>query len=173
MVQCTSPLTFQFSQSGHMVIAWRASIPYCIFCFFTGVRHCNSAGVRTPFPCSRQLPPGCDTHHPDTEPYASSCSVPVLTCFITFSIPAQATDLHRHFIDHLTIPSKQGKGLLRRVDEVFDCWFESGSMPYGQLHYPFENKDRFEKSFPADFVAGERFSGYCDPDWVLGLCLTV
>ena len=43
------------------------------------------------------------------------------------------TDLHRDSIDHLTIPSKQGKGLLRRVDEVFDCWFESGSMPYAQV----------------------------------------
>lgn len=63
------------------------------------------------------------------------------------------TDLHRHFIDHLTIPSKQGKGVLRRVDDVFDCWFESGSMPYAQLHYPFENKELFESNFPADFVA--------------------
>jgi isoleucyl-tRNA synthetase len=40
-------------------------------------------------------------------------------------------DLHRHFIDHLTIPSKKGKGVLKRIDEVFDCWFESGCMPYG------------------------------------------
>jgi len=63
------------------------------------------------------------------------------------------TDLHRHFIDHLTIPSRTGRGLLRRVDDVFDCWFESGAMPYGQLHYPFENKARFEANFPADFVA--------------------
>ena len=63
------------------------------------------------------------------------------------------TDLHRHFIDHITIPSKQGKGDLHRVEEVFDCWFESGSMPYGQLHYPFENKEFFEGNFPADFVA--------------------
>lgn len=39
------------------------------------------------------------------------------------------------------------------VDEVFDCWFESGSMPYAQLHYPFENKERFERNFPADFIA--------------------
>jgi len=39
------------------------------------------------------------------------------------------------------------------VDEVFDCWFESGSMPYAQMHYPFENKDRFENGFPADFIA--------------------
>ena len=65
----------------------------------------------------------------------------------------QVTDLHRHFIDHLTIPSQEGKGQLKRVQDVFDCWFESGSMPYGQLHYPFENKDFFEANFPADFVA--------------------
>jgi len=63
------------------------------------------------------------------------------------------TDLHRESIDHITIPSKQGKGTLKRVEEVFDCWFESGSMPYAQIHYPFENKELFEKSFPADFIA--------------------
>ncbi|KIY91595.1 isoleucyl-tRNA synthetase [Monoraphidium neglectum] len=63
------------------------------------------------------------------------------------------TDLHRHFIDDITIPSLTGKGDLRRIDDVFDCWFESGSMPYGQLHYPFENKQLFESNFPADFVA--------------------
>jgi isoleucyl-tRNA synthetase len=45
-------------------------------------------------------------------------------------------DLHRHFIDHLTIPSRQGKGTLKRIEDVFDCWFESGSMPYAQAHYP-------------------------------------
>ncbi|UIZ24324.1 hypothetical protein KXD40_008443 [Peronospora effusa] len=65
----------------------------------------------------------------------------------------KVTDLHREFIDHLTIPSKQGKGVLHRVPEVFDCWFESGSMPYAQQHYPFENKEKFEATFPADFVA--------------------
>jgi isoleucyl-tRNA synthetase len=63
------------------------------------------------------------------------------------------TDLHRHFIDDIEIPSQKGKGVLRRVSEVFDCWFESGSMPYAQQHYPFENKDKFEQSFPADFIA--------------------
>jgi isoleucyl-tRNA synthetase len=52
----------------------------------------------------------------------------------------RVADLHRHFIDGITIPSKMGKGDLKRVDDVFDCWFESGSMPYGQLHYPFENR---------------------------------
>ena len=63
------------------------------------------------------------------------------------------TDLHRESIDHIIIPSKQGKGVLKRVEEVFDCWFESGSMPYAQQHYPFENKEVFENGFPADFVS--------------------
>mmetsp|Transcript_3680 Transcript_3680/g.6815 ORF Transcript_3680/g.6815 Transcript_3680/m.6815 type:complete len:1171 (-) Transcript_3680:166-3678(-) len=63
-------------------------------------------------------------------------------------------DLHREFIDDLTIPSQKNPGtVLRRVDEVFDCWFESGSMPYAQKHYPFENKEQFEAGFPADFIA--------------------
>jgi isoleucyl-tRNA synthetase len=58
-------------------------------------------------------------------------------------------------IDHITIPDPRGGGYppMRRVSEVFDCWFESGCMPYGQQHYPFENAELFEKSFPADFVA--------------------
>ncbi len=60
-------------------------------------------------------------------------------------------DLHRHFIDSLTF-SKNGK-TFRRITEVFDCWFESGSMPYAHNHYPFENKELTEKSFPADFIA--------------------
>ena len=65
----------------------------------------------------------------------------------------EITDLHRDKIDHITIPSKKGKGLLRRVEEVFDCWFESGSMPYASQHYPFENVDKFTDSFPGDFIA--------------------
>ncbi|XP_027556984.1 isoleucine--tRNA ligase, cytoplasmic [Neopelma chrysocephalum] len=65
----------------------------------------------------------------------------------------KVTDLHRESIDHLTIPSRCGKGSLRRVPEVFDCWFESGSMPYAQVHYPFENKRELEDAFPADFIA--------------------
>lgn len=63
------------------------------------------------------------------------------------------TDLHRDHIDPITLPSRQGKGTLRRVEEVFDCWFESGSMPYAQAHYPFENRETFEASFPADFIS--------------------
>lgn len=60
-------------------------------------------------------------------------------------------DLHREYIDQLTI-KKNGK-TFRRISEVFDCWFESGSMPYAQNHYPFENRESFEKNFPADFIA--------------------
>jgi len=60
-------------------------------------------------------------------------------------------DMHRHFIDHLTF-TKDGKEF-SRIPEVFDCWFESGSMPYAQNHYPFENKELFEGIFPADFIA--------------------
>lgn len=63
------------------------------------------------------------------------------------------TDLHRESIDHITIPSQKGKGDLKRIEEVFDCWFESGSMPYAQSHIPFENMEKFKKSYPADFVS--------------------
>ncbi|XP_071488561.1 isoleucine--tRNA ligase, cytoplasmic-like [Diadema antillarum] len=66
----------------------------------------------------------------------------------------EVTDLHRESVDKLTIPSKRpGMPPLRRISEVFDCWFESGSMPYAQVHYPFENKKEFEDSFPANFIA--------------------
>ena len=60
-------------------------------------------------------------------------------------------DLHKHIIDDLTYECKCG-GTMKRVPEVLDCWFESGSMPYAQVHYPFENKEHFESHFPADFI---------------------
>ena len=63
------------------------------------------------------------------------------------------TDIHKHFVDDIEIPSKNGGAPLKRVLEVLDCWFESGSMPYAQQHYPFENKEHFEANFPADFIA--------------------
>ncbi|KAG7893564.1 hypothetical protein KL905_002308 [Ogataea polymorpha] len=64
------------------------------------------------------------------------------------------TDIHRENIDHLTIPSKQGKGTLKRIEDVFDCWFESGSMPYASKHYPFdEDRERFTGAFPANFIS--------------------
>ena len=62
-------------------------------------------------------------------------------------------DLHKHFVDELTWPSPDGKGTMRRVPQVLDCWFESGAMPYAQNHYPFENEAWFENNFPADFIS--------------------
>ena len=62
------------------------------------------------------------------------------------------TDIHKHFVDKVEIRTQSGS-ILRRVPEVLDCWFESGSMPYAQKHYPFEDKERFEQGFPADFIA--------------------
>ena len=61
-------------------------------------------------------------------------------------------DLHKHYVDEITWPSPDGKGTMRRVPEVLDCWFESGAMPYAQNHYPMENKKEFEANFPADFI---------------------
>jgi len=61
-------------------------------------------------------------------------------------------DIHRPYIDDVQISCACG-GQMKRSPFVFDCWFESGSMPFAQLHYPFENKDIFEKNFPADFIA--------------------
>jgi isoleucyl-tRNA synthetase len=65
----------------------------------------------------------------------------------------KVTDLHKHFMDKIEIPSREGRGMLKRIPEVLDCWFESGAMPYAQAHYPFENRQQFESHFPADFIA--------------------
>jgi isoleucyl-tRNA synthetase len=87
---------------------------------------------------------------------------------------AEPEDLHKHFVDEITIPCAKARrgsegtacgpgktaepdggtcsGLMRRIPEVLDCWFESGAMPYAQNHYPFENKEFFEAHFPADFI---------------------
>jgi isoleucyl-tRNA synthetase len=62
-------------------------------------------------------------------------------------------DLHKHIVDPVTFPCRTCSGTMQRVPEVLDCWFESGSMPYGQVHYPFENRERFEATFPAQFIA--------------------
>ncbi len=61
-------------------------------------------------------------------------------------------DLHKHYVDEVTYGCSCG-GTMRRVPEVLDCWFESGSMPYAQNHYPFESKEHFEANFPADFIS--------------------
>lgn len=62
-------------------------------------------------------------------------------------------DLHKQFVDKITFKCGKCSGTMKRIPEVFDCWFESGSMPYGQEHYPFENKEKFEANFPANFIA--------------------
>ena len=62
-------------------------------------------------------------------------------------------DLHREYVDELTFTLDGEEGVYRRVEEVLDCWFESGSMPYAQLHYPFENQTLFEAGFPAEYIA--------------------
>ncbi|MEE1314559.1 MAG: isoleucine--tRNA ligase [Faecalimonas sp.] len=62
-------------------------------------------------------------------------------------------ELHRPFIDEVTIPCPHCGKAMHRVPEVIDCWFDSGAMPFAQHHYPFENQDLFEKQFPADFIS--------------------
>ncbi len=66
--------------------------------------------------------------------------------------PSLVNNLHRPYIDKIEIKTDSGK-IAKRIDEVFDCWFESGSMPYGQNHYPFENEQNWSNIFPADFIA--------------------
>ncbi len=62
-------------------------------------------------------------------------------------------DLHREIVDELSFEVEGESGTYKRINDVFDCWFESGSMPFAQLHYPFENQDVFEAGFPAEFIA--------------------
>jgi isoleucyl-tRNA synthetase len=62
-------------------------------------------------------------------------------------------DLHREYVDPLTFTLDDEEGTYHRIEEVLDCWFESGSMPYAQLHYPFENQALFDTGFPAEFIA--------------------
>ena len=65
----------------------------------------------------------------------------------------EVNDLHKHVVDLITVPCPNCKNNMNRIPDVLDCWFESGSMPYAQLHYPFENKEKFENNFPAQFIA--------------------
>jgi isoleucyl-tRNA synthetase len=67
----------------------------------------------------------------------------------------EVTDLHRPYVDDLVRPNPDdptGRSMMRRVPQVLDCWFESGSMPYAQVHYPFENQEWFETHYPGDFI---------------------
>ena len=86
----------------------------------------------------------------------------------------EVTDLHKHFVDDLTwVCSACGKGTMKRVPEVLDCWFESGSMPYASIHYPFDNKTFFEENFPSDFIgeAIDQTRGWFYTLHVLGVAL--
>ena len=89
-----------------------------------------------------------DPAYPNIEVYGSIAE-------LEQAFNVKVTSLHRPFIDTLVKSNPKdptGKSLMRRVPDVLDCWFESGSMPYAQVHYPFENKDWFENNFPADFI---------------------
>jgi isoleucyl-tRNA synthetase len=62
-------------------------------------------------------------------------------------------DLHKHIVDEVTVPCENCGKTMKRIPDVLDTWFDSGSMPYAQSHYPFENEEKFEKTFPANFIA--------------------
>ena len=66
---------------------------------------------------------------------------------------AKTVELHRPYIDEITLKCPECGGTMHRVPEVIDCWFDSGAMPFAQHHYPFENQDLFEQQFPADFIS--------------------
>lgn len=63
------------------------------------------------------------------------------------------SDIHKDVVDNITFACSECGGKMKRISDVLDCWFESGSMPYAQHHYPFENKEKVEKNFPAEFIA--------------------
>ncbi|HET9516251.1 MAG TPA: isoleucine--tRNA ligase [Actinoplanes sp.] len=89
-----------------------------------------------------------DPNYPRVDVYASFADLEA-------DFGVKVTDTHRPFIDELTRPNPDdptGRSTMRRVPEVLDCWFESGSMPFAQVHYPFENKDWFEHHYPGDFI---------------------
>jgi len=89
-----------------------------------------------------------DPNHPRTDVYGSLDE-------LERDFGVRPADLHRPAIDDLTRPNPDdptGKSVMRRVPEVLDCWFESGSMPFAQVHYPFENRDWFDSHYPGDFI---------------------
>ncbi len=89
-----------------------------------------------------------DPNHPRIDVYGSIAELEA-------DFGVEVTDLHRPAIDALVRPNPDdptGQSMMRRVPEVLDCWFESGSMPFAQVHYPFENADWFEHHYPGDFI---------------------
>jgi isoleucyl-tRNA synthetase len=89
-----------------------------------------------------------DPRHPRVDVYGSLAE-------LERDFGVRVTDLHRPHVDELTRPNPDdptGRSTMRRVSEVLDCWFESGSMPFAQVHYPFENAEWFEHHYPGDFI---------------------
>ncbi|AYD90800.1 isoleucine--tRNA ligase [Actinomyces lilanjuaniae] len=89
-----------------------------------------------------------DPHYPRTDVYGSFAE-------LERDFGVEVTDLHRPFIDTLTRPNPDdptGRSTMRRIPDVLDCWFESGAMPFAQVHYPFENVEWFESHNPGDFI---------------------
>ena len=74
-------------------------------------------------------------------------------CKLSGDEKAKTVELHRPYIDEITMPCPKCGKTMHRVPEVIDCWFDSGAMPFAQHHYPFENKEVFEKQFPAQFIS--------------------
>ncbi|MBI5414109.1 class I tRNA ligase family protein [Candidatus Peregrinibacteria bacterium] len=91
--------------------------------------------------------------------FDTEAKLPPLGNFAAYSFENRPTnlqgeiDLHRPYIDAVELSCEKCTSVMKRIPEVLDCWFESGSMPYGQAHYPFENKELFDRTYPADFIA--------------------
>ena len=64
----------------------------------------------------------------------------------------ETLDLHRPYVDDVELKCEKCDGTMKRVSEVIDCWYDAGSMPFAQWHYPFENQELFKESFPADYI---------------------
>ena len=80
-------------------------------------------------------------------------SLDELQSMVVENINVRDLELHRPYIDNVHLKCPECGGVMSRVSDVMDVWFDSGAMPYGQYHYPFENKELFESQFPADFIA--------------------
>jgi isoleucyl-tRNA synthetase len=93
-----------------------------------------------------------DERSDSTKHYLQNASVRKLDMKIVPRDETGAINLHRPYIDAIVLKDSTG-GDMKRIPDVFDCWFESGSMPFASVHYPFENKELFHRNFPADFIA--------------------
>lgn len=93
-----------------------------------------------------------DERSDSTKHYLQNAKVRKLNTKIVPRDETGAVNLHRPYIDAVILKDSKGEEM-KRIPDVFDCWFESGAMPFASMHYPFENKELFHKNFPADFIA--------------------